>query len=161
MRKQKNYSNLLSCTTIIKPKSSPTGIAQHCKHRSRTKESPQNIATNTAILILLPNILRIGLRQPRILPILLLPLDKPSLQYIHILLFALLHTKRALSLPSVAQRSRRSTLLTEGAVENDLLLVRQRTDEFGHAVVERRAGNPGRRVDVSANVVCNESDDKS
>lgn len=104
--------------------------------------------------ILAPNILRISLRQPAITPKLLLPANETALQNINLLVVALLLTERTRALARIAQRGGRTPLLAERAVENDLLLVLERADQFGHAIVERRAGDPGRAADVAAHMVC-------
>lgn len=83
--------------------------------------------------ILPPNILHISLRQPLIIPKLLLPLHKPTLQNINLLVMALLCSHSALARPRIAQRSRRATLLAEGTVEDDGFLVLEGADEFGDA----------------------------
>lgn len=85
--------------------------------------------------IIAPNIRNIGLSQPLIIAVFLLPLHETALQNIYFLLLALFLAERTLSLASVTQSRGWTPLLAEGAVEDNLLHVLEGAEKLWQANV--------------------------
>ena len=132
------------------------GVVSRKPHSNLTSKK-ENTKLVIGILVILPKLLAVALCKSLVRPILLLPSLKASIQHQHLLLGLVrrLALCRRYTLPQVAQRSTRSSLLAQGAVKDYRLLVLQTPQQRGHHDVELRAGSVDASPDVTANVIFN------
>ena len=100
-----------------------------------------------------PDILHIALGQLLIVSVLGLPHGEPAVEHVDFLALALIRSEQPLPFPGISQRGAGAAQLAQSAVEDDFVLVFERSDQFRRLDVEFAAGDPDGGFDVAADVI--------
>lgn len=104
-------------------------------------------------LLVVPDVSGESLSQLLVTTVFLLPLHKAALQDKDLLLLKFLRAVSMLALARVPECSRWTTLLTQCAVENDLLSVLESANKLGHANVQAGSRDPVGGANVASDMI--------